>query len=40
MKGLTEAQEKEIVIKDNGDTFGDWDFDLLSGWDKRKAVNE
>jgi len=33
MKGLTEAQEKEIVIKDNGDTFGDWDFDLLSGWD-------
>jgi 3'-phosphoadenosine 5'-phosphosulfate sulfotransferase (PAPS reductase)/FAD synthetase len=32
MSGLTEAQEKEIVIKDNGD-FGEWDMNLLSSWD-------
>ena len=31
MPGLTEAQEREIVVKDNG-AFGEWDFDLLSGW--------
>jgi DNA modification methylase len=29
MPGLTEAQEKEIAIKDNGD-FGEWDFDVLA----------
>ena len=29
MTGLTEAQEREITIKDNGD-FGEWDFDILS----------
>lgn len=29
MEGLTESQEKEIAIKDNGD-FGEWDFDILA----------
>jgi DNA modification methylase len=29
MRGLTEAQEKEIIIKDNG-AFGEWDFDILA----------
>ncbi len=32
MSGLTPEQEKEIVIKDNGTEFGEWDLDLLSGW--------
>jgi len=32
MSGLTEEQEREIVIKDNGD-FGEWDMNLLSSWD-------
>lgn len=31
MRGLTEAQEREIAIKDNGD-FGEWDYDLLGAW--------
>ena len=30
MYGLTEAQEKEIVIKDNGTEFGEWNMDALS----------
>lgn len=30
MSGLTEDQEREIVIKDNGETFGEWNMDLLS----------
>ena len=29
MAGLTEDQEREIAIKDNGD-FGQWDFDILA----------
>ena len=29
-KQLTEAQEKEILIKDNGTTWGEWNFDLLA----------
>lgn len=29
ISGLTETQEKEIAIKDNG-AFGEWDFDLLA----------
>ena len=29
MSGLSEAQEKEILIKDNGTTWGEWDLDLL-----------
>jgi len=32
MSGLTPDQEREIVIRDNG-SFGEWDFDLLAGWD-------
>ena len=32
MKGITEAKEKEITIRDNTQQ-GEWDFDLLSGWD-------
>lgn len=30
--GLTKEQKREFVIKDNG-SMGEWDFDLLSGWD-------
>jgi hypothetical protein len=33
MSGLTPEQEREIVVKDNGENFGEWDFSLLSGWD-------
>jgi ParB-like chromosome segregation protein Spo0J len=29
MPGLTEAQEKEIAIRDNG-AWGEWDFDVLA----------
>lgn len=29
MSGLTEEQEQEIAIKDNG-SFGEWDFDMLA----------
>ena len=32
MRGLTEEQEHEIMIKDNGD-FGEWDLDALAAWD-------
>ncbi len=32
MPGLTEMQEREILIKDNGSTWGEWNFDLLSAW--------
>lgn len=32
MSGLTPDQEREIVIKDNGENFGEWDFDLLANW--------
>jgi hypothetical protein len=30
--GLTPEQKREFIIKDNSN-FGDWDFDILSGWD-------
>ena len=30
--GLTPEQKREFIIKDNG-FFGEWDMDLLSGWD-------
>lgn len=32
VKGLTADQKREFIVKDNG-SFGEWDFDLLSGWD-------
>ena len=32
VRGLTPEQKREFIIKDNG-TFGEWDMDLLSGWD-------
>ena len=32
MSGLTPEQEREIVVKDNGENFGEWDFDLLANW--------
>ena len=30
--GLTPEQKREFVVKDNA-AFGEWDMDLLSGWD-------
>jgi len=30
--GLSDTQKREFVIKDNS-SFGEWDMDLLSGWD-------
>lgn len=33
MTGLTPDQEQEIAIKDNGETFGEWNMDELSAWD-------
>lgn len=40
MSGLTEDQEREIVIKDNGETFGEWNMDLLSSsWDDLPLVD-
>jgi len=36
-KGLTEAQKKEFIIKDNVG-FGEWDWDLLANdWEKEKV---
>jgi hypothetical protein len=32
MSGLTPDQEREIVVKDNGENFGEWNFDLLANW--------
>ena len=32
MSGLTPDQEREIVVKDNGENFGEWDFNLLANW--------
>jgi hypothetical protein len=37
VKGLTEAQKREFVIKDNS-SFGEWDMDLLSAWDDSPLV--
>jgi len=39
MDNLTEEQEREITIKDNGTEFGEWDFDLLSGWDDLPLID-
>ena len=30
MSGLTPEEEREIVVKDNGENFGEFDFDLLA----------
>ena len=30
--GLTDEQKREFIIKDNS-AFGEWDMDMLSGWD-------
>lgn len=35
--GLTPEQKREFVIKDNAN-FGEWDMDLLSGWDDLPLV--
>jgi len=35
--GLTPEQKREFIIKDNSG-FGEWDFDLLSGWDDLPLV--
>jgi hypothetical protein len=32
---LSEADEKELNIRLNANT-GEWDFDLLAGWDKQE----
>ena len=32
-KDLTEEQKKEFILKDNNG-FGEWDLELLAGWDK------
>lgn len=37
--GLTEAQKREFIIKDNS-AFGQWDFDVLAnGWDDLPLVD-
>jgi len=36
--GLTPEQKREFIIKDNSG-FGEWDFDLLSGWDDLPLVD-
>ena len=30
VKGLTDYQKREFIIKDNSDAFGQWNFDLLA----------
>jgi ParB-like chromosome segregation protein Spo0J len=37
VSGLTPEQKREFVIKDNAQ-FGEWDMDLLSGWDDLPLV--
>jgi hypothetical protein len=38
MKGLTEEKEREITIRDNTQQ-GEWDWDLLSGWDDLPLID-
>ena len=38
-KGLTEAQKREFIIKDNSG-FGDWDWDILANeWDTKQLID-
>ena len=39
MSGLSEIQEREILLKDNGTTWGKWDMDLLSSWSDLPLVD-
>lgn len=39
MSGLSEIQEREILLKDNGMTWGEWDMDLLSSWSDLPLVD-
>jgi ParB-like chromosome segregation protein Spo0J len=37
-KGLTEAQKREFIIKDNSG-FGEWDWDILANeWDAKQLI--
>jgi DNA modification methylase len=36
---LSEIQEREILLKDNGMTWGEWDMDLLSSWSDLPLVD-
>jgi hypothetical protein len=38
VKGLTPEQKREFIVKDNS-SFGEWDMDLLSGWDDLPLVD-
>ena len=38
-KGLTEAQKREFIIKDNSG-FGEWDWDILANeWDAKQLID-
>jgi len=38
--GLSPEQKREFVIKDNGENWGQWDFDILAnGWDDLPLVD-
>ena len=37
VKGLTPEQKREFIVKDNS-SFGEWNLDLLSGWDDLPLV--
>ena len=39
MSGLSEIQEREILLKDNGTTWGEWDYDVLSSWSDLPLVD-
>lgn len=34
---LTEEQKREFIVKDNSN-FGEWDMDILSGWDNLPLI--
>jgi len=35
---LTEEEKRRFIVVDNADAFGEWDMDLLSGWDDLPLV--